>query len=98
MKQIRALMVLVILFAVFPAHAALDTFVEETAMNTSCDLTEYQAAVRDQKWNELAMRHFMVSLNSPDDHSRIQKVQREVDAGLEKLRREFGTDCVLQIQ
>lgn len=85
-----------VLFAA-DASASRSTDIEVAAPVPACDLTKYQRAVLDMKWNQLAMRHFMAGMDSPNDAAQIAQVYREVEVGISALRREFGTDCVLDI-
>ncbi len=78
------------------AEAAVDPQYTRQAVVEPCELTDYQSAVLDLKWNELATKHFMVSLESRDP-AVIARVQAEVTEGLAALRREYGIDCVLDI-
>lgn len=98
MQGIRFIAMTLCLLAALPANAARSVDVEQSALNQTCELSEYQKAVRDMKWNELSMRHFMVTMNAPNDAELIRQVHRDVADGIAKLRREFGVDCVLDIQ
>ena len=78
------------------AHAAVDTNFVRMAEIKPCELDAYAMAVRDEKWNRLAMKYFMAGVDG-DDPEKMRKVRREVAVGVAALRREYGTDCVLDI-
>lgn len=80
-----------------PVHAAVDTDYVRMAEIKPCELDSYAMAVRDEKWNRLAMKYFMAGMDG-DDPEKMRQVRRDVAIGVAALRREYGTDCVLDIR
>ncbi|MBO6948913.1 MAG: hypothetical protein JJ855_13110 [Rhodospirillales bacterium] len=92
-----ALIAVSVLLATGTAHAAIDPNVERHARVTSCKLSPAEETVLNDRWNKLAMRHFMASMGNGIDPAEASRIRRQVDQGLEDLRRRFGAACVLKI-
>lgn len=92
-----ALIAVSVLLATETAHAAVDPNVERHARLTSCKLSPAEETVLNDRWNKLAMRHFMASMEKGVDPAEATRIRRQVDHGLDELRRRFGAQCVLEI-
>lgn len=92
-----ALIAVSVLLATGTAFAAVDPNVERHQRVTSCTLTPAEKIVLDDRWNKLAMRHFMASMEKGIDAHETAKIRITVERELTDLRRRFGAACVLEI-
>lgn len=92
-----ALIAVSVLLVTGTAQAAIDPNVERHERVTSCKLSPAEETVLNGRWNKLAMHHFMASTEKGIDPAEATRIRRQVDQGLEELRRRFGAQCVLEI-
>ncbi len=97
MKLKHALIAVFVFFSAEPSSGAVDPNFERHARVATCTLSPAETTVLDARWNKLAMRHFMVSMEAGFDPAEARRIRKEVEDGLTALRREFGPACVLDI-
>lgn len=80
-----------------PSLAAFNNTSDVGKTYQSCELNDYEAALRDQQWNQLAMRYFMATMEPDLTREEVASVHREVNEQLDDLKLRFGSACVLEI-
>ena len=81
-----------------PAQAALGGGDPSAEGAETCRLDERRADLLDTIWNDLSRRYLLASLNAGEDPEAFKRVKREVSREVDRMRRNFGAACVLDIR